>query len=338
MATKRKTEAEMSRATVSMLIEFYIGDMQRRGCTNDSVTTNRRSLTRLLRFFASGDAELRLSSLTTERVNAYVTDIQSRQELYTDHPSRPSSPGSLSPYTVRKEVRILRGFGTWLTREGFLNPFEDLQVPKVPHRIVDVITAEEKEKILGSINPNTDIGARLYSIVWLMMDTGLRIGEVAAIRLPDVDMERQQFKVMGKGQKERLVPFGQKSAQMLMRYIHVHRPTSARAEHDHLFLSLDGLPLTRNALESMIRRLRITSGVKRLHAHLLRHTFVHDFLMAGGDIMDLMDILGHTSLEVTRMYRHLTKQQVVQRYKAHSPMDKMDISGWRRFGNKRRKT
>ena len=87
----------------------------------------------------------------------------------------------------------------------------------------------------------------------------------------------------------------------------------------------------------MIRRLRATSGVSRLHAHLLRHTFAVDFLINGGDIMDLRDILGHTSLEVTQMYRHLTRYQVAQRYQEHSPMDRMEIDGMRRFGNKRRK-
>src|SRR5262249_51192172 len=160
----------------------------------------------------------------------------------------------LSPFTIRKEVKILRGFGTWLTQQGYPNPFDDLEIPKVPKYMLDVLTDEEIGQLLEAINPNTTIGGRLHAIVLLMLDSGLRISEVEEARLPHLDLERRQLKVMGKGQKERLVPFGQRSAQDLMRYIHLYRPEPMRPDYDQLFLSPDGMPMTRNAMESIIRR------------------------------------------------------------------------------------
>ncbi|HEY4691557.1 MAG TPA: tyrosine-type recombinase/integrase [Anaerolineae bacterium] len=144
----------------------------------------------------------------------------------------------------------------------------------------------------------------------LMLDTGLRISEVATARIPDLNLERRQLKVFGKGQKERIVPFGQRCAQALMRYIHMYRAKPRRDEFDQVFLAPDGEPMTRNSLEHVVRRLRDASGITRLHAHLLRHTFAVNFLVSEGDLRALQLILGHESLVVTQRYLHLSQQLV----------------------------
>jgi site-specific recombinase XerD len=106
-------------------------------------------------------------------------------------------------------------------------------------------------------------------------------------------------------------------------------------EYDQLFLSMDGMPMTRGSLSSVLYRLKKPSGVDRLHAHLFRHTFAVRYLMNGGDVMTLQRILGHESLEVTKRYLSLTTAQVQMKYDSYSPVDRLAISGLRRFGNMR---
>jgi site-specific recombinase XerD len=330
----------MSTATLNMLIDYYLGSMQRRGCTSDSVISCQRALHRFHRYLINGGGNgdtVKLSGVTPGRLNGYVDHLQNRTTKWEGHPRRPVEHAKLSPFTICKEVKILRGFGTWLEGEGFVNPFGELEVPKVPRYIVDVLTTAEIEQLLSAINPNTENGARQHAIVMLMLDTGLRISEVATARIPGLNLERRQLKVFGKGQKERIVPFGQRCAQALMRYIHMHRAKPRRDEFDQVFLAPDGEPMTRNSLEHVIRRLRLASGITRLHAHLLRHTFAVNFLTNGGDLRTLQLILGHESLVVTQKYLHLAQQLVQVLYEDNSPMDKLTLNSERRFGSRRPK-
>ena len=331
----RKSESEMSNVSFTMLIDHYASDMLRRNCTADSITTNRRTLERFRRFFAPNGEALRLSYVTSERVEEYVTGMQSRQRKWEEHPYRPPQEAPLSPFTVRTEVKILRGFGTWLEGEGFANPFQYLEIPKVPKHMVDVLTDEEIEKILSSMNTNTPIGARLYAMVLLLLDSGLRISELADARLPNLDLQRRQLRVIGKREKERFVPFGTRCTQATLRYVNLYRPEPVRPEYDNVFLALDGMPMTRNSVECIIRRLKKSTGISRLHAHLFRHTFAVKFLTNGGDLITLQAIMGHESLEVTRKCLHFTTAQHQARYEQFSPVDRMPFEGFRRFGQRK---
>jgi site-specific recombinase XerD len=122
--TTRKTrtaERGMGQITLQMLIDFYAGDMQRRGCSPDSVNSNQRSLGRFHRFLAAEDESVRLAQITPELIGRYVSSLQSREEKWSDHPHHPAERAKLSPFTILKEVKVLRGFGTWLTRQGYPN-------------------------------------------------------------------------------------------------------------------------------------------------------------------------------------------------------------------------
>jgi len=338
MSTKgRKSERTLGQTTLQSLIEFYAGDMERRGCTPDSVVTNRNLLLRFQRWLAPSEASVKLMTITPERARNYITDLQAREVKWVDHPNHPAEHSKLSPFTVRKVVKVLRGFGTWLDRQGYANPFSELEIPKVPKYTLDVLTNAEIERLLAEVNPATSAGGRLFAIVLLMLDSGLRIGEVASARLPDLDLTRRQLKVMGKGRKERFVPFGQRCAQALTRYIHMHRAQPIRPDDNHLFLSPDGMAMTRNSLLQVIRRLRVACGITRLHAHLFRHTFAVNFLINGGDLRTLQLIMGHESLAVTQRYLHFNSQQVQTQYQPFSPVDRLPLSALRPYGNKRRK-
>ncbi len=336
---KSKSESRMGRATLASLIAFYKGDMQRRNLRPDSVEGSERALLRFARWLPNGP-DTRLVDVTQERAREYLVHLQSRTARYENHGYKNKEEGPLSPFTIRRQIKELKVFGNWLKREDFSDPFDRLTLPKTPKRTVDILSDEEINQLLSAINPQTEQGGRAYAIISLMLDSGLRISEVAAAQLADLDLERRQLKVLGKGQKERYVPFGTTCAKSLQRYIELCRPTPKRPEPeaDRLFLSLDGEPMTRNGLETIISRLRARSGVARLHAHLLRHTFATRFLDNGGQLEDLQSIMGHEELTTTQIYLHFTKQRAVARYQGRSVLDNMPLAGTgRRFGYKPRR-
>jgi len=122
----------MSHAKLHMLVGlvgYYLGDMERRGCTRDSVTTNRKALRRFCRYVDPEAKQLPLTDISEETVDTHVTGMQHGNVRWKDHPRRSQEAGPLSPLTIRKEVRILKGFGTWPQQEGFEKPFGSLVVP-----------------------------------------------------------------------------------------------------------------------------------------------------------------------------------------------------------------
>lgn len=324
----------MANLTVGMIIDFYIGDMKLKNRSPESIQTNRNTLKRFA--LHAGSLEMKLAHITAETAKSYIETLQSQGSKWAGHPNHPLENKPLSPYTIRKIVKVLRGFGTWMTAQDYGNPFSGLPIPKVPDKEIETLSDEEIQRIFSVINPNTQNGARNFAIVMFMLDTGVRISEVAGLKMENLDFKSGSTKLMGKGSKERTVCFGQKCARALLRYTTAFRPRPVNSEAQSVFLSLDGFPLTRNALECIVQRLRTASGVSKLHAHLLRHTFAVRFLMAGGDLETLRRLLGHASLEVTQIYlRALKAKQVQQLYINRSPMDKLEVKGgMRRFSRR----
>ncbi len=119
--TQHKTERQMSQTTLSMLIQYYVGDMQRRNLRPDSVEGSRRILLRFARWLPNGP-DTRLLDVTAERAAEYVTSLQTRTQRYEGHHYKNTEDGPLSPFTVLRQVKELKVFGNWLAREGFLNP------------------------------------------------------------------------------------------------------------------------------------------------------------------------------------------------------------------------
>jgi site-specific recombinase XerD len=128
---------------------------------------------------------------------------------------------------------------------------------------------------------------------------------------------------MGKGSRERIVPTGKFVQLTLHDYIDRVRPVLSHNEMDHLFLSSSGKPLSANAIKLLFQRLKRNTGISNLHAHLCRHTFAINYLMNGGDIFSLKEILGHRSLEMVNHYLHFTSHQIAIQHHKYSPMDRL---------------
>jgi site-specific recombinase XerD len=131
------------------------------------------------------------------------------------------------------------------------------------------------------------------------------------------------LKVNGKGNKERIVPFGRTTQRALQRYLIRYGPEPKYPEIGNLFLSIEGKPLTKNSMKLIFARLAKQSGVERLHAHLCRHTFATRYLTNSGDLFTLQQILGHSTLEMVRHYVNFAPYQVAAQHQRFSPMDRL---------------
>jgi site-specific recombinase XerD len=210
--------------------------------------------------------------------------------------------------------------------EGIIqnSPGKDLKPPKVSRKVVSTLSDKEIGAILNtfSISPSD---ARNQTLFMVLLDTGLRIGELVNLKVDDVHMDEGYLKVMGKGKKERIVPIGNNAQRALQRYLFRFRPKSANALNNNVFLSNSSQPLTENSMKLMFSRLAHRSGVYRLHAHLCRHTFATRFLINGGDVFSLQQILGHSTLEMVRRYVNLASNHIAIQHQKYSPLDRLNL-------------
>jgi site-specific recombinase XerD len=158
----------------------------------------------------------------------------------------------------------------------------------------------------------------------LMLDTGLRRGEVISLKRQDVNLEQGHLLVMGKGRKERVLPFGFTCERVLRRY-HACRVEPATAAIDEFFLSEDGYPLTANAVELIFVRARKRTGIERLHPHLLRHTYGIRAQEQGMPTLTLQHFMGHTSPKITERYAHAAQSERLKRARGFSPVDQLRL-------------
>lgn len=325
-----KAKVEMS---LPALIDLYILSKQIEGRSLKTLTWYRANLERFANFATNGHTP-GLSDVSLNQARAFVAHLQGRTTRYEDHHMRPVKEGGLSPHSVHAYVRTLKAFGSWLVEEGYVDthPFERLKPPKLPQTMIEVLSNEEIRSIVGVINPDTVLGARMHAMVLLLLDTGIRASELCGLTVDNTHLEDGYIKVRGKGNKERIVPFCNTTKKSLLRYLHTFRPEPASEGIEVLFLSVNGVQLTTSGLAQALERLGQAASVPRLHPHLFRHTFAVHYLMNGGDIMTLRLMLGHTTLEVTQMYLHLADSHVRVQHGRFSPVDKLELSGRKRRG------
>jgi len=250
-----------------------------------------------------------------------------KRHRFENHPYTSEKAEPLSSSTVHGHVRTLRAFFSWLLREGFVesNVAKELKPPKIVNKVVSTLSDEEIVSILRTFRPASNSEVRNQTIFMLLLDTGLRIGELVNLKIDDVNMGDGLLKVMGKGKKERIVPFGSSAQKVLQRYLFRYRPKPAYSGIENVFLSVHGTPLTENSIKLVFARLAERSGVHRLHAHLCRHTFATRYLINGGDVFTLQQILGHSTLEMVRHYVNLASNHVAMQHQRFSPLDRLNL-------------
>jgi site-specific recombinase XerD len=259
-------------------------------------------------------------------VRDFILYLQNKTR-WTGHPNMSSPRGRLAASTIQNYVRGLRAFFNWLYKEGYTEEhiLGDLRPPRAPQKLVAILTESEIRVILSCLQTDTASGCRDAAIIITALDTGLRLSEITSVKIADAQIQEGYLKVMGKGAKERIVPVGGLAQKALQRYVFHFRPEPIRNDDNNLFLTLDGYPMSNEAVRLILKRISKKSGVSRLHPHLCRHTFATNYLINGGDVFSLQQILGHTSLEMVRRYVTLASAQVRVQHRKFSPMDRMNL-------------
>lgn len=215
----------------------------------------------------------------------------------------------------------LRVLCNHLVTDGWLDesPLKGVSAPKLPKKIMPALTADQVTALLATCENNTFTGIRDRAIITLLFDTGLRVAELLSLRVHDMDGERGQFTVMGKGAKERELPFGQQAKAALREYMRRREGVDCPA----LFVNTLGEPFTATGLAQMLWQRGERAKLPRAlcHPHALRHGFAVAYLRAGGDVFSLQKLLGHTTLEMTRRYAELAQQDVIEKHRQCSPAD-----------------
>jgi len=319
-ATTGKKEAAKG---LQQLADTYRLSNQVEGKSIKTVTWYHEMLQAFIRYLESRHIAASLPAFNIDTVRNYILYLQQKHR-FQGHATIAAKASVLSPRTVQCHVQVLRAFSSWLLREGYTtaNRLQNLKLPKAPHLIIEPLTPEEIE-IIMQIATDSRMGERNRTIIMLALDSGLRAGEIAGIRLGQVNLQAGLVKVMGKGSKERIVPIGKVVQAALWHYINRVRPATADSGLDNLFLNSSGQPLTVNGIKLLFSGLAERSGIRRLHAHLCRHTFATSYLTNGGDIFSLRGILGHTTFEMVNNYLHLTTAQITEQHHKYSPMDRL---------------
>lgn len=279
---------------------------------------------RVIRYF---DEHLRGQGHSTElgdidilTVREFILYLQTKTR-WSGHPCMPRPSGNLTAMSVQNYVRGLRAFFSWLEKEGYTgeNLLAGLRPPKAPQKLVEVLSDEEVRRILACLDTNSAAGCRDAAMLITMLDTGIRLSELTDLMLEDAHVDQGYLKVMGKGAKERVVPIGSFAQKILLRYVFHLRPEALGGDGANLFLTLEGRPMSGNAVRQIFGRVGQKSVVKRLHTHLCRHTFATNYLINGGDVFSLQQILGHSTLEMVRRYVTLASAQVRVQHRKFSP-------------------
>lgn len=260
---------------------------------------------------------LNVNTITPEAIKAFICHLQERE-------NGSFCGKQLSTYTIAGIIRVLKVFFRFLFEEGYLpqNPCEKVKIPKIQKKIIKPLSEEEIQKLLSVPDVKTFTGFRNYLLMLLFLDSGIRLSELINLKIKDVDWERYTLKILGKGNKEREVPFGMRAAKGLIKFIKWRgnvQPT------DFVFADRNGQRMKMRRVAKIVEDCGKKAGVEGVHCHKFRHTFALSWIKYGGDTFSLQRILGHTTLDMVRNYVNLAGEDVSAKHRQFGLMDRMEV-------------
>jgi len=223
----------------------------------------------------------------------------------------------LSPRSLQRRLSAIRGFYRWRLRHGHLaaNPAAGVRAPKAPRRLPQVLDPDEA-KALVEVPTDAPLGLRDRAMLELFYSSGLRLAELCALRWRDLHLDEGLVNVLGKGGRERIVPVGSFACRALREW----REESRGDDAAPVFPGRGGKPISARAVQIRMRQLAQRQGLfKRVHPHLLRHSFASHVLESSGDLRGVQELLGHADISTTQIYTHLDFGHLAKVYDAAHP-------------------
>jgi len=282
-------------------IEDYLAHLQvERRMSAHTLDAYRRDLVSLAQWAQHEGVEV--SALHGEQVRGFVAAEHRR---------------GLSPKSLQRRLSACRSFYAWLVKQGRIaaSPAASIRSPKAPRKLPQVLDPDEA-KALVEVPTDAPLGLRDRALLELFYSSGLRLSELCALRWRDLDLSDALVNVLGKGNKQRSVPLGSHARAALAEW----RGSTGAANDAHVFPGRGGGPITPRAVQLRMRHLAQQQGLfKRVHPHLLRHSFASHILESSGDLRGVQELLGHADIATTQIYTHLDYQHLAKVYDAAHP-------------------
>ncbi|WP_419153517.1 tyrosine recombinase XerC [Weissella viridescens] len=230
-----------------------------------------------------------------------------------------------STRTIARKVSSLRSFYEFLERNDAIdhNPFEGVQLKKAGQHLPRYFYEKELNRLFEVAQADqTALGQRNLLILELLYGTGMRVSELAGLELSMIDQRAKIITVTGKGNKTRIVPYGQYAQRALEHYLSDGRLQLMQADSNpnHLLFNQRGKPLATGGIEYVLKKLGKQAGLtQNISAHMFRHTYATDLLNNGADLRTVQQLLGHSSLSTTQIYTHVTTQSLQENYRKFFP-------------------
>ncbi len=227
----------------------------------------------------------------------------------------------------RSQARLLsafRSFFDWMILEGAMkeNPCDGVDPPKIGRYLPEVLSVQEVDDIIASVDTSTPAGLRDRAILEVLYGCGLRVSEAAGLRLSDIFAKEGFLRIVGKGDKERIIPLGEMAAEALEAWYGA-RPEPCRGYEDFVFLNRSGKSLSRVSIFNMVKKQAMLAGVrKEISPHTFRHSFATHLVENGADLRVVQEMLGHESILTTEIYTHMDSSSWQGSILAHHPRRK----------------
>jgi integrase/recombinase XerD len=311
-----EAEARLARGLVRLAERFLDHLAVERGVAPNTVTAYRRDLRLYLTYLAEQGID-EPQGVGERDISGFLATLREREY----------APGKrYSSATVARVLAAVRGFHRFLVREGVsaADPAEPVGSPRVPRSLPRALSLEDVELLLGAVPPDGAIGARDHAILELLYAAGLRISELTALDVDDLDLDDATVRCIGKGSKERIVPVGRAAVDALRRYLTQARPALAKsASGPAAFLNARGTRLTRQGSWKLLKKHAASARLRRrISPHTLRHSFATHLLDGGADIRVVQELLGHASVSTTQIYTKVSRERLREVYDSAHPRAK----------------
>lgn len=263
------------------------------------------------------DLELYAGWLETQGVSILAADSQALVRYLAELSRRAKATSQ------RRSLSALRRFYRMQVAQGAMaeDPCVLIDPPAVASRFPKTLTEQQVENLLAAPDTDTTFGLRDRAMIETLYASGLRVTELVGLQMLNMDLNVGVVKVIGKGNKERLVPLGEWAVDWLRKYLLEARPVLMKMPNDYVFLTRFGAPMTRQMFWNIIKQHATACGIdsKRISPHVLRHAFATHLLNHGADLRVVQILLGHADISTTQIYTHVAKERLKQLYQVHHP-------------------
>jgi tyrosine recombinase XerC len=296
---------------MSIFVDRFLGYLDsERGASPQTLRAYAADLAAFADFAAPGADDFDPAAVTTVRLRHYLAHLRAQ---------------GAARATLARKAASLRSLFRYLLREGIVahNPASDLRLPRRERRLPVFLDEAEVTRLLETPDPADLAGRRDRAILEILYSTGMRIGELAAANLEDLDLFGEVIKARGKGKKERLVPLGTPALQALQDYLAVRQAVALRGRRTApraLLVNRDGTRLSDRGIRRIFDKHARAAGLRaNVTPHTLRHSFATHMLDRGADLRSVQELLGHASLASTQVYTHVTTERLKKVYQQAHP-------------------